>query len=602
LFGHNAGSLLTTGGFNSFFGNRAGLSNTSGAGNEFFGWEAGKANTIGSGNVFIGGQAGLKNVVGYSNTAIGDGSGSSLDGTQNTFIGAGADGTGQISNATAIGSNSLVTRSNALVLGNNNVDVGIGTSNPQSRLHVQGNGLFTGNVDISGNGTAAGTLSGSVLNATTRYDIAGQRVLGVNATNQNTFLGLGAGTNQTDGTQNAFFGNSAGLNNTSGSYNSFFGNLTGQANTTGYGNAFFGVQAGKANTTGTNNVFIGDQAGVSNTTGSFVTAIGDGAGLSNTTENYNTFIGTDSSGAAGITHATAIGAEAQVTQSNSLVLGSINGVNGAAADTNVGIGTTAPAAKLQVVGKTSLMGNVGIGTSSPITSIPNATAVDIKGDDSVLRLTTSRGNTGWELQSSIIGGAATLNVVAVNLTDPTFQRNPMTFQVTGNVGIGTDNPRAKLHVNGITRLDVLGSSGSAQLCRNSNFEVSACSSSLRYKTDLHPFNRGLDLINRLQPITFKWKTDQSLDLGFGAEDVAKVEPLLVTHNEKGEIEGVKYDRLSAAFVNAFKEQQVMIQQQQVEAKHQQDEIASLRQANDALNARLRIVEKSLKRNPVGRRR
>ena len=54
------------------------------------------------------------------------------------------------------------------------------------------------------------------------------------------------------------------------------------------------------------------------------------------------------------------------------------------------------------------------------------------------------------------------------------------------------------------------------------------------------------------------------DLGLGAEDVAKVEPLLVTHNDKGEVEGVKYDRLSVAFVNAFKEQQAQIEAQQKE--------------------------------------
>jgi hypothetical protein len=49
-----------------------------------------------------------------------------------------------------------------------------------------------------------------------------------------------------------------------------------------------------------------------------------------------------------LTNATAIGAQAQVTASNSLVLGSINGVNGATADTLVGIGTTAPATTLHV--------------------------------------------------------------------------------------------------------------------------------------------------------------------------------------------------------------------------------------------------------------
>ena len=70
-------------------------------------------------------------------------------------------------------------------------------------------------------------------------------------------------------------------------------------------------------------------------------------------------------------------------------------------------------------------------------------------------------------------------------------------------------------------------------------------------------------------ITSKWKTDNMLDVGFGAEDVAKIKPLLVTHNDKGEIEGVNYDRLSAVFVNAFKEQQAQIERQGRHIERQQ---------------------------------
>jgi TolA-binding protein len=59
------------------------------------------------------------------------------------------------------------------------------------------------------------------------------------------------------------------------------------------------------------------------------------------------------------------------------------------------------------------------------------------------------------------------------------------------------------------------------------------------------------------------------DVGFGAEDVARINPLFVTYNSNGEVEGVKYDRLSAAFVNAFKEQQSQIEQQQTRIEQQQ---------------------------------
>jgi hypothetical protein len=144
-----------------------------------------------------------------------------------------------------------------------------------------------------------------------------------------------------------------------------------------------------------------------------------------------------------------------------------------------------------------------------------------------------------------------------NLTRVTVKKN-------GWVGIGWADPGDTLDVNGGIRFSDVGTGGSNHLCLNSVNKISYCSSSLRYKTDLHPFSSGLNLISHLHPITFKWKANQTLDLGLGAEDVAAIEPLLVTRNDKGEVEGVKYDRLSAVFINAFKEQQDQIERQKAE--------------------------------------
>jgi hypothetical protein len=125
--------------------------------------------------------------------------------------------------------------------------------------------------------------------------------------------------------------------------------------------------------------------------------------------------------------------------------------------------------------------------------------------------------------------------------------------------------------------------------------LATCGSSLRYKKDLVPFVRGLELLNGLRPISFTWKSDGTRDVGLGAEEVAKVEPILVTRNAKGEVEGVKYDRLTTVLVNAIKEQQKEIEQQ-----HKQ--VETLTAENAALSARLQAVEKHLRNRSVSARR
>ena len=98
-----------------------------------------------------------------------------------------------------------------------------------------------------------------------------------------------------------------------------------------------------------------------------------------------------------------------------------------------------------------------------------------------------------------------------------------------------------------------------QLCINASNVLAACSSSRRYKENIHAFSGGLNLVRRLQPVKYDWIDSKDADLGLIAEDVAEIEPLLVTHNSKGEIQGVKYDQLTVVLINAVKEQQKQIE-------------------------------------------
>ncbi|PKL15257.1 MAG: hypothetical protein CVV49_21650, partial [Spirochaetae bacterium HGW-Spirochaetae-5] len=172
----------------------------------------------------------------------------------------------------------------------------------------------------------------------------------------NTFIGRDAGKANITGSANTFLGFSAGSNTTVDA-NTFMGYYSGTSNTTGERNTLIGVFSGFDNTTGSYNTFLGNYAGSNNTTGSYNIFIGPSAGSTNTVENYNTLIGfnADIDGLSdSVTNATAIGNKAYVSQSNSLVLGSIKYVNSAAASVNVGIGTSAPVRQLHVAGENAV--------------------------------------------------------------------------------------------------------------------------------------------------------------------------------------------------------------------------------------------------------
>src|SRR3989475_8223444 len=74
------------------------------------------------------------------------------------------------------------------------------------------------NFNISGNGTAGGTISGNVLNAVTQFNLNGSRILS-NPGSNNLFVGVSAGALNPTGDNNNFFGTQAGPADTTGCCN-----------------------------------------------------------------------------------------------------------------------------------------------------------------------------------------------------------------------------------------------------------------------------------------------------------------------------------------------------------------------------------------------
>jgi hypothetical protein len=339
FFGALAGRSNKTGGSNSFFGINSGFSNTTGDGNSFFGAKAGVANTTGSSNSFFGQSAGVANTTGDSNSFFGAAAGAAnTTGIFNAFFG---DFAG-FSNTTGLANSFFGHRAgpaNTSGSFNSFFGQGAGAANTTGFDNSffganAGDGNTTGK-DNSFFGAAAG-FSNTTGSSNSFFGLLAGTA-NTTASN-NSFFGESAGRANTSGDGNSFFGDEAGFSNTTGSFNSFFGEDAGAANTTGFGNsffgdeagfsntigifnAFFGLNAGIFNTTGSNNAFFGQSAGRSNSTGVENTFIGNGTGQSNTTGTRNTYIGASSSGSNGISNATAIGAGATVSASNTMVLG-----------------------------------------------------------------------------------------------------------------------------------------------------------------------------------------------------------------------------------------------------------------------------------------
>lgn len=187
--------------------------------------------------------------------------------------------------------------------------------------------------------------------------------------------GIGA-TRDINGAANTAIGARSLYANTIGHYNTAIGTWTLEKNTVGTHNTAMGPHALRSNTEGFSNTAIGPYALTSNLTGYYNTAIGRWSLENNTKGNYNTATGLDALvsniignnnvgvgfradvASGNLTNAAAIGSQAFVSQSNSMVLGSIRGVNSATEDTRVGIGRTNPSERLDIVGNVKVDGEI----------------------------------------------------------------------------------------------------------------------------------------------------------------------------------------------------------------------------------------------------
>ena len=331
FFGYYTGATNVTGGCNNFFGYCNGYSNQTGYYNNFFGSWTGHYNNTGNYNNFFGSVAGYYNSIGNRNIYLGSYSGISTSSSNKVIIGSGYNWSNFFDSPDttkdiqfAVGMNTDGNGNKYWLVGNENFNVGIGTTNPSTKLHVEGTVTATAFVgDGSGLTNVSGGGGGTTYWVSNDAGIHTTSNVGVGTTNPitklqiNGTLGFGTvfgyaysstnvligdettgssltpqATNSWTGLNNILIGSGTGAATTTGNSNIFMGMNAGRSNTSGYYNSFFGLYAGCSNTTGNTNIFIGNYTtGINNTTGSLNNFIGYGAGQFNTVGSCNNFIG-----------------------------------------------------------------------------------------------------------------------------------------------------------------------------------------------------------------------------------------------------------------------------------------------------------------------
>jgi hypothetical protein len=417
----------------------------------------------------------------------------------------------------------------SLALGGVAADQYVLTDDPRmsdARLPLPGSASYIQNQaaipQASSSFRISGTGRANILSADTQFNIGDGPALSFGTSIEN--LHVGGASPASTGNGLTYIGRFAGFANTSGGDNTFVGSQAGRGNTIGSGGSFFGKAAGLRPFTGDHNTFIG--------------FLSDFANVPSPTGSNNTLLGAFTVVGSGVSHATAIGAGATVSASNTVVLG--RSADSVQIPGTFGVGTTAaPNGRMEVVGHWT--GEEG--------------ALRITGDRPTIRLSggAPTNDSSWILHLGSIGPG---HLEFYRRTGP----------ATWSMALGlTQNLTVKLSTLAPT-------SGGTALCRNpTTLEIQPCSaSSLRYKTGVEDYSGGLRLVERMRPISFAWKSDGRRDLGFAAEEMAEIEPLLTYTNAQGEIDGLNYPQITAVLVNAIKEQQQRLEAQSREIEALRD--------------------------------
>jgi hypothetical protein len=308
--------------------------------------------------------------------------------------------------------------------------------------------------------------------------------------------------------------------NTAGGTDALINNVPGNFGA-GTNNTAFGDSALLSNTAGKENTALGFSALTSNTTGWANTASGFGALLSNTTGHFNTAsgfyaLGSNTTG----DHNTASGFRALVFNTTGY--------------SNIASGVEALRANTTGYRNTA------------------------SGFAALFRDTTGNTNTavGWRAGILLTSGSNNIYLGHLGVASE-----------SGTLRLGSTQTRA--FIQGVVNTPLSGKT----VVINSAGQLGVIASSAQVKQDIAPLTlQESEKVHQLRPVTFHYKTEPTGPLQYGliAEEVAHVYPEIVTRDENGVIDGVRYEALTPLLLKELQaqHQQMTTHAQQLAAQDQ----------------------------------
>ncbi|MDD0853717.1 tail fiber domain-containing protein [Halobacteriovorax sp. GB3] len=242
--------------------------------------------------------------------------------------------------------------------------------------------------------------------------------------------------------------------------------------------------------------------------------------------------------------------------------------------------------------------SIGVGTGTPAGTAHFTRGAGVNGDAIVVIESDTDNNTSYEnsnpilrlLQDSGISGVD----IAMNGNDTSvydgaisnafyiqhIQEDTGTFQFVNKLSTET-NPSAKVTITNTGRVGIGTTTPSEQLEVANNVKATSylTTSDRRLKKEIYTIDSALEKILQLRGVSFVWKRNDLKTYGFIAQEVEEIFPELVVTDKITGLKAVKYANLVAPLVESVKELNI----NQIENERR---IASLEEENTILKKKI----------------